>query len=230
MLQQYVYIVNATGKHMQTYLTPIGYDTRRVTRPVVHNGIDGDDVVVLLRPDDESDTEQARQAIADVRQMLLELEPAAELTVERIATTSLDRSILTCCDLVEAAHGRRIVTLGGGARDVLLPLLVGTLARIDLVDDVLFYSDLDHSVREWRLPNLIACPPDRTRPTHEALLEGDGPLSLSEVAEVSGQSKSTVVRHVNDLDESGVVRTHQDGQTKYAELSLTGRLLVSAED
>lgn len=212
---------------MQTYLIPIGYDTRRVTRPVVHNGIDRGDVVVLLRPDDESDTEQAQQAIADAKQVLHEIESAVEPTVERIPTDSLDTSILTCCELLEAAQGQCTVTLGGGARDVLLPLLMATLSRNSLVDDVLFYSDLDHTVREWDLPVLTACLPDRTESTLATLEGRDDPLSLSELADASGQSKSTVVRHVNDLEDQGVVQTHQDGQTKYATLSLTGRILAS---
>lgn len=212
---------------MRTYLTPIGFDTRRVTRPVVHNGIGENDVVVLLRPEDKSDTERAERAIADSRQLLQEIEPEVGVVVERVPTGELNQAILTCRALVDAAEGQCTVTLGGGPRDLLLPLFVAILARVGGVDQVLFYSDLDQSVREWTLPNLTACPPDRTAPTVETLRVADGPLSLSEVAEASDQSKSTVVRHVKDLAASGVVSSHHEGQTKYATLTTTGKLLTS---
>ena len=35
---------------MTTYLSPIGYDSARVTRPVLSEGIDRGDTVVLLQP------------------------------------------------------------------------------------------------------------------------------------------------------------------------------------
>lgn len=215
---------------MRTYLTPIGYDTRRVTRPVVYNGVSGGDTVVLLRPADETDTERAEQTLVDIRQVMHEIESSAELVVERVPTEPLGESILTCCELIGAAEGDRIVSLGGGARDVLLPLLMAALTRLDSIEDVLFFSDLDHSAREWDLPNLTACPPDRTISTLEALLEADGKLSLSAIAESSGKSKSTVVRHVDDLDDLDLVATSSEGQTKYAEATLAGRLLAGRPD
>lgn len=214
---------------MRTYLAPIGYDTRRVTRPVVQRGVSGDDVVRLLRPADESDTERAQQTIVDVRQMLHEIEDSVELAVEEVPTASLEASILACCDLIEAANGDRIVSLGGGARDVLLPLLMAALVRRDLLEAVLFFSDLDHSVREWTLPNLTACPPDRTASTLAALVEAPGSLSLSELADASDKSKSTVVRHVSDLEELDLVSSRADGQAKRVDLTLTGRLLAGAD-
>lgn len=214
---------------MRTYLAPIGYDTRRVTRPVVQNGITGEDVVVLLRPDDESDTERAHQTIVDVRQLLHEIEQSAEIVVEKVPTDALDTTLVTCCDLIEAAAGDRVLSLGGGARDVLLPLLLAAIARRNLLDQVLFFSDLDHSVREWDLPNLTACPPARTRSTLNALVDVDDHLSLSDLAEASEKSKSTVVRHVNDLEELALVTSHAQGQTKRVELTLAGRLLAGTD-
>ena len=55
---------------MHTFISPLGYDTRRVTQPVVQTGLSPADEIVLVRPATESDSERATQAIADVEQLL----------------------------------------------------------------------------------------------------------------------------------------------------------------
>lgn len=55
-----------------------------------------------------------------------------------------------------------------------------------------------------------------------------GPLSLPELTERSAHSKSTITRHVNDLDEADAVTTWREGSTKVAEATLGGRLLLGA--
>jgi CRISPR-associated protein Csa3 len=210
---------------MQTFVSPIGYDTRRVTRPVLRHGIDSDDEVVVLRPASESDTERAAQAITDVEQYLHEVDPGLTVTVERVPTGDLEPTVTACDDVLRAARGEVVVSLGGGARDVLLPLQIATLCRVDDVDAVLFFSDLDGSVTEWSLPRLTAVVPDRARATLAAVEAADEPVSLSAIADRTGQSKSTVVRHVKALETEGLVESTTDGKAKYVRASFTGRLL-----
>lgn len=210
---------------MRTYVSPIGYDSRRVTRPVVNNGLEPSDLVVVLRPETESDTERATRTIADVEQMLHEIEPTASVSVERIGTDEFEGAVLDCCSVLEDADGERIVSLGGGARDVLLPLTVATMAYAPAIETALFFSDVDGTVREWTLPRLTARVPERTSETVAAIREADGSLSLSELAERTGQSKSTVVRHVKALEGEGIVETSHEDQAKYVSGSFTGRLL-----
>ena len=210
---------------MRTFVSPIGYDTRRVTRPVLNEGLEADDRIVLLRPAAESDTERATQTIADVEQMLHEIEPNASVAVERIEASQFERAVFDCCAVLEATDGDRIVSLGGGARDVLLPLTVATLAYAPDVDTALFFSDVDGSVREWTLPRLTATVPERATETVAAIDAVDGPLSLSEIGERTEQSKSTVVRHVTALEEQGLVETTREQKAKYVTGSFTGRVL-----
>lgn len=215
---------------MRTYLSPIGYDTRRVTRPVINRGLDSDDELVLLRPGKETDTERATQTIADVEQFLQEIEPNYRQRTERVVTDSFEKTVRDCCRIVaDIAEDRTVVvSLGGGARDILLPLTVASLVYARRIDAALFFSDLDNSVQEWTLPDLTARISDRAFQTFEVIVEADGWLSLSTIAEETGQSKSTVIRHVNDLESSNVVVADTSEKAKRVRITFSGELLSLA--
>jgi len=215
---------------MQTFVVPIGYDTRRVTQPVIHRGIGGSDEIVLLRPGEESDTERADQAIADVEQFLRQIEPECTLAVEHVVTDSFEESVRGCCTVLLDVDRERdtVVSLSGGARDILLPLTVAALVCTRRIDTALFFSDLDNSVEEWALPDLTARVPDRAFETFETLVAADDWLSLSTIADQTDQSKSTVIRHVNDLEEAGVVEADTSDRAKRVRVTFSGELLSLA--
>jgi len=118
----------------------------------------------LIRPDVDADS-RATEAVADVERLLQEIEPAVSIATERLPHTDFERALLECSDLIRAAEGERIVTLGGGARDVLLPFAIAATTHIRLIDTVLFFSDIDGTVREWELPRLTATLRETTRST-----------------------------------------------------------------
>jgi CRISPR-associated protein Csa3 len=217
---------------MRTYISPIGYDSRRVTRPVVNTGLGGDDEVRLVRPGDAGDTERATQAVADVEQLLQEIEPKVEPTVERVSIASFETTVRECCRILAGVPEERdlIVSLGGGARDVLLPLTVGALVFASRIDQTLFYSDIDGSVHEWTVPDLTARVPERATDTFETILTVDDWVSLTEIAEETGQSKSTVIRHVNDLEDVGIIETEMSGKAKRVQVAFSGELLWRTPD
>lgn len=216
---------------MRTYVSPIGYDTQRVTRPVVNTGLSGEDTVQLLRPEEESDTERASQAVADVQQLLQEIEPEADCVVTRLTTDSFESTVRECCDIFATIPAERqvVVSLGGGARDILLPLTVSSLVYAKRIDRALFFSDLDSEVCEWSLPGLAAQVPERTFETFEAITAADGWCSLSAIADETDQSKSTVIRHVNDLEEAGVVESDTTEKEKRVRVAFSGELFRRAQ-
>ena len=215
---------------MRTYISPIGYDTRRVTRPVINRGLDSEDELVLLRPGGETDTERATQTIADVEQFLQEIEPNYRQRVEHVVTDSFEETVRDCCQIVSDVGDDReiVVSLGGGARDILLPLTVAALVYARRIDAALFFSDLDNSVQKWTLPDLTARISDRAFQTFEAIVEADGWLSLSTITEETEQSKSTVIRHVNDLESSNVVVADTSEKAKRVRVTFSGELLSLA--
>jgi CRISPR-associated protein Csa3 len=210
---------------MRTYISPIGYDTRRVTRPVINRGLDREDELVLLRPGGETDTERATQTIADVEQFLQEIEPNYRQRVEHVVTDSFEETVRDCCQIVSDVGDDReiVVSLGGGARDILLPLTVAALVYARRIDAALFFSDLDNSVQEWTLPDLTARISDRAFRTFKVIVKADGWLSLSTITEET--SKSTVIRHVNDLESSNVVVADTSEKAKRVRVTFSGELL-----
>lgn len=209
---------------MRTYIAPIGYNSTSVTRPVIlSRGVEGGDRVVLLRPEGEMD-DRAEEAIGDVERLLKEIEPDVTLVVEEVPRTFED-SVLGCQDVIDATEGKCVVSLGGGARDILLPFAVAVLARLDRIHDVLFFSDLDGSVEEWSLPRLTA---EVSAPARDTLatVVSIGETSFPELTDRLNASKSTVTRHVEELVTSGAVETWREGQIKHVRPTLTGRLLA----
>jgi CRISPR-associated protein Csa3 len=214
---------------MRTYLSAIGFNSTSVTRPLLSHGIDTGDQIVLIRPDQEPDS-RAEEAIADVERLLQEIEPNIQLTTERITHDEFETAVLECSDLIRAAEGERIVSLGGGARDVLLPFVIAATTHVQLLSTALFFSDLDGTVREWSLPRLTAGVQDTTQATLQAIAATDGNISVPELTERTGHSKSTVTRHVNALADAGIIETWTEGKTKFASVTLTGQLLLRDTD
>jgi CRISPR-associated protein Csa3 len=209
---------------VRTYIAPIGYNSTSVTRPVIlSRGVEEGDQVVLLRPAGAGDDRSA-EAIDDVEGLLQEIEPEVTLTVEEVPW-SFEQCVLACLDIIDAAEGRCVVSLGGGARDILLPFVVAVLARLDRIDDVLFFSDLDGSVEEWRLPQLTADISESAADTLDTVVI-IGETTLPELADRLSASKSTITRHIEELTTSGAVKTWREGRIKHVRPTLTGRLLV----
>lgn len=213
---------------MRTYISPIGYNSTSITRPVLSRGLDDGDEVVLLRPRGETDTKRAQEAIQDVERMLTEIEPTVSTTTERITHDDFPRAVLECSDVIRAADGDRIVNLGGGARDILVPFTIAALVHVPLIHTTLFFSDIDGSVREWEIPRLVGGIPGKTQQTLLAIEQSGKQIPIPELTETTNQSKSTVTRHVNQLEESGLVETETRGKTKHVNVLLAGRLLLRA--
>lgn len=210
---------------MRTYVSPLGYNSTVVTRPVLSRGIDTADVVVLLRPKDESDPARAEEAIADVERMLTEIEPDVSSRVERIAHDDFRAAVLECSDVLRAADGKLIVNLGGGAREILLPFTIAAVAHANLVDTALSFGDVDGKIREWQLPALTAQPSEPEVDTLGVIAALED-ASIPNITERAGVSKSTITRHVDELERVDAVETWRDGKTKFARLTLTGELLL----
>lgn len=211
---------------MRTYLSPIGYNSTTVTRPVLSRGIDTGDEVVLLRPQTETDENRAAEAINDVERMLTEIEPEVELAVERLPHDDFEQSVLNSSEMLREAKPERIVNLGGGARDILLPFTIATLTHANLVDTAMFFSDIDGSVREWTMPNLLAATSEGELETLAAIRREGSSVSIPVLTDVRGVSKSTITRHVETLEKAAAVTSERQGKTKYTSITLTGQLLL----
>ena len=62
--------MNHKPSDMQTFISPIGFNTTSVTRSLLEYGVEGEDDVQLIRPATETDNDRAAEAVADVEQLL----------------------------------------------------------------------------------------------------------------------------------------------------------------
>ncbi|RLM53752.1 CRISPR locus-related DNA-binding protein [Halobellus sp. Atlit-31R] len=209
---------------MRTYVSPLGYDSTRVTRPLLRYGVEPDDTIVVLRPKDESDDTRADRAVRDVQNMLEQIEPTVSVTVQPIPFTDLRAAIRACLDVFAAARGDLLVNFGGGARDVFLPFAIAATTVTDEITAAFQYSDIDGSVRELALPSLLVTVPAAAQPTLQLVSDADGETTLPDLTAASEHSKSTVTRHLQALASGGLVTTERHGKVKYVSLTLTGEL------
>lgn len=215
---------------MRTYVSTLGFHETRVTRPVIKHGIGAGDRVVLVRPANEGRSDRAEDAIGYVEDMIGEVEPDASVTTEQIETGEFTTAILECSDVLDAVDRERtlIVNFGGGAREVLLPLLLAAVLHARDVDRAFQYTDVDQDVRTIEVPDLTAQIPTSAVDTFDLIARLDCEVTLPGLAAESDQSKSTVGRHVDALADSGVVETRMENNVKYISLSQTGQLVTRA--
>jgi CRISPR-associated protein Csa3 len=207
---------------VRTYVSTIGYYDTRVVRPVLDHGLNAGDVIVLLRP--YNDDENGDSAVADVKRIFSELGPDVEVVVEEITYDDFQTAVVECVDVLSAATGETIANFGGGPREIFLPFSIAALVVTDQLDTVLQFTDIDEEVTELVLPELMASPPAKTTPTLQAVSEAAGESTLPAIAEQSGQSRSTVGRHLDELEACGAVTTEKRGKTRHVELTLGGHL------
>lgn len=212
---------------MQTYISPIGFNTTSVTRALINHGVEGDDTVVLVRPAEETDDNRGAEAVADVEQLLQEIAPTISVRVEEIPHDEFETAVMQCSEIIQTAESSVVVSLSGGARDVLLPLTVATLAHEQVVESTLGYSDIDGQVREWVLPNISTTPSDGQRATLAEVAESNPEISIPELTMRRDSAKSTVTRHVNELEADGFVTARTEDRTKHVSITLAGRLCLA---
>ncbi|MCF2206077.1 CRISPR locus-related DNA-binding protein [Halobacterium salinarum] len=210
---------------MRTYVSTIGYYDTRVVRPVLGHGLNEDDVVVLLRP--YNDDEDGDSAVEDVKQIFSELGPDVEVAVESVTYNEFSQAVLECIDVLTAAEGETIANFGGGPREIFLAFTVAALVADEEIDTVLQYTDIDEEVQELRLPNLMGRPPAKTYKTLQTVTDLGGESTLPEVAERSDQSRSTIGRHLDELEAAGAIETEKKSKTRHIALTLSGRLQLT---
>lgn len=211
---------------MRSYVSLIGYDSARVTRPVLSHGLATNDRLTLLRPVQEMDDNRASQAVGDVRQMLNQIEPEVSIALKEVPHDDFEQGVRTICDLLQEQSGRVVVNLSGGARDLFAMLLVASLVNIRLIDSVLAFSDIDGNVRELALPDMTVAAPQSSFTTLRQINRANGPVSISELTESRDLAKSTVTRHLKQLEQRNLVETWQEGKSKYASPTFSGELLI----
>lgn len=212
---------------MRTYLAPLGFDSRRVVRPVLSEGLDAEDKVVLLQPSNNSN--RGEDAFKEVKEVLTQVVPDLSLNTEHLPYTDFVETVLYCVDLIQVAEGETIVILGGGARELLFPLVVATFSSEAYIDTILQMGDIDSGVRRLPKLNLRGNTTDAEAKLLLELTNLNMSPSITEISNELDKSKSTIARHINSLEQESFVKTHTDGRAKTVDVTDSGRIFLETK-
>lgn len=212
---------------MRTYVSTLGFHSTRVTRPVLKQGLDSGDRIVLLRPADDDGGERAAEAISDIEDIVGQIDPDISVTVEQLPADDFTQTVREAVRVLDEATGEVIVTFGGGPREIFLPFTVAALVLRDEIDESLQFNDIDGSVQEVQLPDLLTPISDTAMETLGVVDELGGETTLPAIVEAHDRAKSTVGRHLDALESAGAVETTQEGKTRLVGLTLAGELRLT---
>jgi len=209
---------------MRTYLAPLGFDSRRVVRPVLSEGLDESDHVILLQPANSS--ERSKEAYEEVEDVLTQVVPDLKLESQHLPYSNFVETTLLFADYIQAAEGETIIILGGGAREILFPLTVATFSNVNHTNTILQVGDIDSSVRRLPLLNIQANVSGAETVLLADLNDLETPLSITDIAAELNKSKSTVARQVSSLESKSFVKTTKDGRSKIVEITDSARIFL----
>ncbi|WEL18870.1 CRISPR-associated DNA-binding Csa3 [Halorhabdus sp. SVX81] len=210
---------------MTVYISPIGYDSTRITRPILSEGINDGDQIILLRPVGHGDDTRAQEAIEDIERMVNQVQPEVSVTKRTVPPDDFQAAVLECSALIRDIRDELIINFGGGPREVYLAVAIATLVHPGAVDKSLQFSDIDGSVEEISMPRIVGTPPGPTMETLKAIIQHGSEIGIPELANDLDKAKSTVSRHIRQLENVDAVKSEMHGKTKYVTPTFSGKLL-----
>jgi CRISPR-associated protein Csa3 len=254
---------------MRQYIASFGFDTRRITRPVINSGIDAHDQIVLLQPATNFDNEgefindRAADATAELVDFFSQIDddirivsapityPPFEVAIRELSAlvTDAERATRTGIPQNDAEADapslgtkavKTILCPGGGLRELLFPVSIVAAAHPSHLSRVVMLGDLDSKPTTITLPTVNPHIPDRAEKTFQVFVDETPPLaqdritgqeyavettiSVAELSKRTEQSRSTVGRHLDSLEEEGVITSTREGKERVARLTLGAEL------
>jgi len=214
---------------MTVFIITFGYDSTRATRPVLTHGLGEGDEIVLVQPTGHEENKRANEAREDVRRMVTELQPKVDVNSLALNPEYFFGSIRRTVERIDTTDDDIVLVLGGGARDIYLPVAFAAFVCQSAIDTVLQFSDITGSVSELTIPDFIDPLGESVIETLRAVVNQEDGASLTLIANTLGAAKSTVARHVNELEEREFVRSERHGKAKVVFPTDQGRLAVDID-
>jgi CRISPR-associated protein Csa3 len=216
---------------MQTFIGPLGYNETALSRPILQSGLQANDKVIPVRPGGED--ERGDATITDLERLLTEIEPTVTVEESQVPHDDFEQAVRKAHELFQTSEGQVIGIIGGGAREIVLPVLVAATASADRLVETYTVADVDGQVRSITLPNLAVPIPRNAWSTLKSiarLQDEDGQVTVGDVSADTVASNSTVSKHVTKLEAAGALRSEKHGKYKILELTLSGELRLSARE
>ena len=209
---------------MKTYISLSGFDSSQIVSLIVKYGIEGGDLIILIRPEDETDT-RGEQTIQAIRDLSRQINNSIGLQIHRVNHRDFEEMVVSLKNLIKDAKGQVITNLSGGPREIFLAFTIACLSRSDKIFKTTSYSDIDRSLSEIILPNITAALEEKQKQILKDVFENQ-PTTIGDIAQRLSISESTISRQVARLGDQKALDLVQKGKTKEIRITLTGKLLL----
>jgi len=209
---------------MKTYISLSGFDSSQIVSLIVKYGIEGGDLIILIRPENETDT-RGEQTIQAIRDLSRQIDSSIGLQIHRVNHRDFEEMVVSLKDLIEKADGQVIANLSGGPREIFLAFTIACLSRSDKIFKTTNYSDIDRNLSEILLPNITDALEEKQKQILKDVFENQ-PTTIGDIAKRLSASESTISRQVARLADQKALDLVQKGKTKEIRITLTGKLLI----
>ncbi len=209
---------------MKTYISLSGFDSSQIVSLIVKYGIEGGDRIILIRP--KEDTDQRGEALVQaIKDLSRQIDSTIIVDTYRVDHQDFEGMVTSLIELLKATEGEIIVNISGGPREIFLAFIMACLSQPHKISKATNYSDIDRSMREIIIPNIINVLDEKFKKILKDVDENQ-PTTVSEVARRLNISESSASRQINELVDLKALNFIQKGKLKQPFITLTGKMLL----
>jgi len=209
---------------MKTYISLSGFDSSQIVSLIVKYGIEGEDQIILIRPEVESDT-RGELTVQAIRDLSRQIDSSIDLQIHRVNHRDFEGMVLSLKALLEKADGQVIANLSGGPREIFLAFTIACISQSGKIFKTTNFSDIERCLNVVTLPNIAAVLEEKQKRILRDIFENQ-PTTITDIAERLSVSESTISRQVARLGDLRALEISQKGKTKEIRMTLTGKLLL----
>ncbi|RPJ78529.1 MAG: CRISPR locus-related DNA-binding protein [Alphaproteobacteria bacterium] len=209
---------------MKTYISLLGFETSQFFSLIVKYGIEKDDRIILIRPQNETD-ERGQKSVREVEDIAKKIDGSIKVEIHKVNHLNFNEMLLSIIDLFESVKTEIIANISGGPRDILLAFSIACLTQTGKISKVTNRSDIDHELREIQLPHIVSSLDEKLNILLEDIINHE-PTIASEIADRLQISESTVSRNINKLKELKAIDVEHQGKIKYISATTTGKIFL----
>ncbi|MHB8100912.1 MAG: CRISPR-associated CARF protein Csa3 [Methanosarcina sp.] len=209
---------------MKTYISLLGFDTSQFFSLIVKYGIEKNDKIILIKPQDECD-ERGQRAVREIEDIANKIDKSITVDVYKVNHLDFSSMLLSIIDLLNSTETEIIANISGGSRDIFLAFSIACMTNLDKISKITNYSDIDRELREITLPYIVSSLDVKLITLLQDIVTHE-PTIASEIADRLQISESTISRNLNKLKELRAIDVNHQGKIKYISTTTTGKIFL----
>jgi len=209
---------------MKTYISLSGFDTSQIISLIVKYGIEGDDRIILIRPEKETDG-RGEATVQAVRDLSRQIDSSIKVETHRVDHQNFEGMLLSLINLIKKTEGEIIANISGGPREIFLAFAIACLSQSKKIRKTTNYSDVDRVMKEIDLPKIVQSLDEKSKAVLGDVRDNQ-PTTITEMAERLDISESTISRQVGRLVDLDALKVIPVGKKKQIQTTLTGEIFL----